>query len=49
MDTIELNGTWYEVEVTGCLTHMILRDGAGNEHWFYNDEDGIAEMHATLG
>lgn len=47
--TMVLSGVWYEVEVTQCYTYMILRDRWGTEYKFYNDEEGVAEMHATLG
>jgi len=48
MESIILDGIWYEVEVTQCYTYLILRDKFGSEHKFYYDAEGLAEMHAKL-
>jgi hypothetical protein len=42
--TIIHAGVWYEVEITECLTYVILRDKFGAETKFYNDEEGWAEF-----
>ena len=47
--TMFLKGVWYEVEITQCLTWMVLRDRQGSEFKFYNDEEGLADMQAQLG
>lgn len=49
MDTMILNGRWFEVEITQCYTWMILRDRFGSEWRFYNDAEGLAELHARFG
>lgn len=49
METIVLNGVWFEVEVTQCYTYRILRDAQGNEHKFYNDDEGLVEVFEFFG
>lgn len=37
-DTLRINGTWYEVEITECYTYAILRDKYGYEIKLHSDE-----------
>lgn len=49
MESIIIGENWYEAEVTQCYTYLVLRDKFGTEYKFFNDDEGLAEMHAKLG